>query len=501
MSQSPQNRNSAAEDQGRPNIVIVLADDMGYGDVRVLNPRSRIPTPHMDNLAANGVSFTDAHAASSVCTPSRYALLTGEYCWRSGLHHGVFAGYEPPLISVEKETIARLLRSVGYRTAAIGKWHLGLGYGAVKGSSLDFTRPIPWPVATREFEEQIDFAAPLSGGPLELGFDEFFGTSGCPTCQPPYGWIDGDRFIEPPDVYDESAPYTGRPGMRSASWKHSDADPIIIQHSVDFIGKQSDGEPFFLYVGLDAPHEPCIDEFVPAIARGRSQAGPRGDLVWLVDHAVGEIVAALEASGQVDNTLLIVTSDNGALPGDRVIDADGVEVYRSYDHDPSGGWRGHKAHIWEGGHREPLLIQWPNRIPPGSVCAGLVCLTDLVAMTAALAGAKIPEAAAVDSFDVSPLLANPAHLSPRTSIIHHSQRGVFAVRRDSWKAIFDSEGSGGWPPPSGGPPVEGSRGQLYHLGDDPSETRNLWDVQPDIVESLRTILDQARADGRTAPVM
>lgn len=483
----------------RPNIVIVLADDMGYGDVGVLNPNSRIPTPHMDAVAGRGISFTDAHAASAVCTPSRYAILTGEYCWRSDLQRGVFAGYEPPLIGAEQETIARTLRRAGYQTAAIGKWHLGLGYTAKPGADLDFGRPVPWPVATRDFEEAVDFEAALWGGPLDLGFDEFFGTSGCPTCQPPYGWIDGDRFVEPPDVYEETAPYTGRPGMRSASWEHRDADPIIIDRAVDFIGRQTPDEPFFLYVGLDAPHEPCVDEVIPEFARGKSDAGPRGDLVWLVDHAVGQIVEALTAAGQLDNTLLIVTSDNGALPGDRVIDVDGVEVYRTYDHDASGGWRGFKAHIWEGGHREPLLIQWPDRIPAARSCDALVSLTDLMATAAAIVGEPLPDGAGADSFDLTELLDDPDLPSPRASLIHHSQRGVFAVREGSWKAIFDSEGSGGWPPPRGEGPVPGTRGQLYDLSVDPTESENLWDERPDVIEQLRAVLDTATTSGRTAP--
>ena len=481
----------------RPNIVLILADDMGYGDLEVLNPQSRIPTPNMNRLAAAGISFTDAHSASSVCTSSRYGILTGRYCWRSALPSGVFAGYEPPLIEPGRITIANLLRSAGYRTAAVGKWHLGLGFRRLDGTPVPFDRLLPWPTATREMEESIDFGQPLSGGPLALGFDSFFGTSGCPTCQPPYGWIEGDRFVDPPSVYETTFPYTGRPGMRSPTWEHRDADPTIIARAVNIVERSSadrshDDQPLFLYVGLDAPHEPCTDEVVPLIAAGKSEAGPRGDLVWMVDHCVGQITDALDAAGLTDTTLLIVTSDNGALAGDRVLDDHGVEHYRTYGHLSSGQWRGHKAHIWEGGHREPLLMRWPERIPAGSTTDSLVCLTDLMATVAAVIGAELPDGAAEDSIDFSSVLFEGG-MGDRTTMIHHSQRGVFAVRDGRWKAVFGTTGSGGWPPPVGGPPVDGADGQLYDLDDDPGETRNLWHDRPDIVAALSATLADTRA--------
>jgi arylsulfatase A len=469
-----------------PSIVFVLADDMGYGDVEALNPDSRIPTPNMNAMARRGITFTDAHASSSVCTSSRYSILTGRYCWRTSLPRGVFAGYEPPLIEPDRPTMASVLRDAGYRTVALGKWHLGLGYTVADPFAAELDRPLPWPVASREFEEHVDFTAPLTGGPLAVGFDEFFGTSGCPTCQPPYGWIEGDRFVEPPSVYEPTFPYTGRPGMRSASWEHREADPLIIERAVRTILTSDPAQPLFLYVGLDAPHEPCTDEVVPAVARGRSAAGPRGDLVWLVDHAVGRVVSALESAGRAGETLLVVSSDNGALAGDRVLDDDGREVYRTYGHRSSGPWRGHKAHIWEGGHREPLLMTWPGHIAPGATSDALVGLTDLMATFAAIAGATLPAGAAEDSLDVSAVLDGGP--SPRTSIVHHSQRGVFAVRCGRWKAIFGTLGSGGWPPPAGEGPVPGADGQLYDLERDGGETTNLWFEHPQVVAELDALL-------------
>lgn len=487
-------------DETKPNIVIVLADDMGWGDVGAFNPESKIPTPNMDRVAAEGRSFTDAHAASAVCTPSRYSILTGRYCWRSALPRSVLGGYEPPLIEPERETLASMLSANGYRTAAIGKWHLGLGFSAKRGENIDFDRPLPWGSPDREFEEKIDFEAPITGGPIELGFDYFFGAAGCPTCNPPYGWIENDRFIEPPSVYEEDYFYTGRPGMKSASWDHKDADPTILAKSLEFIDETA-GTPFLLYVGLDSPHEPCVEEVVPEIARGKSNAGPRGDLVWYVDHVVGEIDGALHRKGVAEDTIFIVTSDNGALAGDRILDEDGNEIYRDYGHLSNGPWRGQKSHIWEGGHREPLIIRWPGRIPASDVRGGLVCLGDLMASIAALLGIELDESAAEDSFDLSQLLFGIAAGPGRDTLITHSHRGVFSVRKGRWKAIFGSKGSGGWPPPAGDPPTDDDTiGQLYDLVDDPRETRDLWDERQDVVAELRAILDQARTTSRTAPL-
>ncbi|MBT7101415.1 sulfatase-like hydrolase/transferase, partial [Candidatus Poribacteria bacterium] len=261
----------------RPNIVFIMADDMGYGDVGCYNPDSKIPTPNMDRLAEEGVRFTDAHSPSAVCTPTRYGVLTGRYCWRSALKHSVLFGYEPPLIEPERLTVAGLLKRAGYHTAAIGKWHLGLGYSAKPGEDVDFDRPLPWGNATREFEEQIDFTARITGGPTELGFDYFFGASGCPTCQPPYGFIEDDRFVDPPSEYHDDPVFTSRPGMMSPGWRHKDADPKIAAKAVEYIESRAGSDaPFFVCLTSDAPHEPCTDEDNPEFARGKSDAGPRG---------------------------------------------------------------------------------------------------------------------------------------------------------------------------------------------------------------------------------
>jgi arylsulfatase A-like enzyme len=482
----------------QPNIVFIMADDMGFGDIGCYNPESRIPTPNMDRLAAGGMSFLDAHSASAVCTPSRYGILTGRYCWRTRLKHGVLYGYEPPLIEPDRLTVGGLLKGAGYTTACIGKWHLGLGYSGKLGADLDFGRALPWGNATREFEEQIDFAQPIEGGPTALGFDYFFGCSGCPTCQPPYGFIENDGWVETPSVYVEAPPHAGRAGYTAPGWQHKDADPTIGHKAAEYVEQQKDAdEPFFLYLASDACHEPCVEEVVPEFARGKSRAGHRGDLVWLYDWMVGRVMDALERTGQAENTLIMVTSDNGALPGDRFGDGAGdYHGYHTYGHRSCKDWRGYKAHIWEGGHREPLIARWPGRVAAGSTCDQLVGLQDLMATCAAITGAELPPGAAPDSVDILPLLLDEPHgAPPRDSLIHHSGTGVFSVRKGPWKLIHETLGSGGWPPPRGGPPEPGTPGQLYNLADDPAEENNLWGQRQDKVAELLALLEDTRGRG------
>ncbi len=484
----------------RPNIIFILADDMGFGDVGCNNPDSKIPTPNMDELARRGMRFTDAHSPSAVCTPSRYAILTGRYCWRSSLEHGVLYGYEPPLIEPDRLTVASMLKKVGYQTACIGKWHVGLGFSTKPGRSVDFNRPLPWSDAKRSEEESIDFTQSLTGGPTELGFDYFFGTSGCCTAQPPYGFIENDRFIDPPSVYRDKPRFTGRPGMTSPSWDDKMPDPIIAGKAVEYIEKCAKSDsPFFLYLSTNSPHEPCLTEVVPEFARGQSQAGPRGDMVWLVDWVVGQVMEALDRTGQADNTLIMVTSDNGALPGDRKPGPPGVETvathYNTHGHKSCGDWRGYKAHIWEGGHREPLLARWPGRIKPGTNCDQMVGLVDFLATCAAINGYDLPVGVAQDSASLLPAMLGEPIVKPiHTELIHHSVNGVFSIRQGDWKCIFDTRSSGGWPPPRDGMPVPGSPGQLYNLKNDPAEQTNLWDGQPERVESLRARLMEIRGE-------
>ena len=494
-------KQASNDGRGLPNIVFILADDMGYGDVGCYNYEAKIPTPNMDRVAREGMRFTDAHSCSAVCTPSRYGILTGRNCWRTALRSNVFYGYEPPLIERNRLTVASVLKSAGYRTACVGKWHIGLGYSAKKGEFLDFNCGLPWANAKKEFEEKVDFDSPIEGGPVNLGFDWFYGTSGCPTCQPPYGFIENDRFVITPTEYRISPPLAGRPGMTAPGWDHKEADPRIAGKAVDFIEKQKNsGKPFFLYLASSAPHEPCIENVVPEFARGQSAAGPRGDLVWLFDWMVGRVLDALDRTGLAGNTMVVVTSDNGALPGDRVEGGDMsmLSSYRTYGHKSCGAWRGYKSHIWEGGHREPLLVRWPGSVRPGSASGALVCLNDFFAGFAELAGVRLPDNAGEDSASILPLLRaeTPAI---RTDLIHHSLTGVFSLRSGPWKCVFETQGSGGFPPPAGGPPEQGKPGQLYNLQEDPQEQVNLWDRMPQVVRGISEQMMQYVHDGRSMP--
>lgn len=488
-----------------PNIIFIMADDMGYGDVGCFNHESRIPTPHMDRLAAEGLRCRDAHSPSAVCTPSRYGVLTGRYCWRTRLKEGVTGGYAAPLIDASRLTVASMLKQRGYATACIGKWHVGLGFRDKAG------RPT-------EREEQIDFGKPIAGGPAALGFDYAYYHAGCGTCAPPYGFIEHDRFVDEAfSYYDSDQPDVQSSGMMGESWITRDADVVIAQKACEYIeARAGHGAPFFLYLAPNAPHEPCTEALVPEFACGRSEAGARGDLVWLFDWVVGEVTRTLEKTGQTGNTLLVVTSDNGALPGEFVRGPQGCRVdagtgkreflYRDYGHASCGDYRGYKAHIWEGGHRVPFMARWPGKISAGRVSDEPVCLTDVMATCAAITAYDLPEDAAEDSYSILPVLTGGESVGPavgstiREATIHHSSFGVFSVRQGRWKLILDTKTSGGWPTPRGAHPQPGTPGQLYDMVADAAEETDLWAQEPAVVAQLTGLLEAYTRTGRSAPI-
>jgi arylsulfatase A len=472
-----------------PNIVFIIADDMGFGDPGCYNPQSKIPTPHMDKLAADGLRFTDAHTPAAVCTPTRYGALTGRYCWRRK-KSGVLGGYSPPLIENTRPTIASLLKKQGYSTACIGKWHIGANFQNSAGKR-----------STNE--KDIDFTAAVSGGPNALGFDYAYWHAGCGTTAPPYGFIENEHFVSKSFSY-QKMPH-GDGGMVEAGWVTANADPILTDKACEFIKKSASADnPFFLYLAPNAPHEPCVESVVPEFARGKSKAGSRGDLVWLFDWIVGRVVETLESTGQADNTMIIITSDNGALPGDFLHDDKGRkrrDMFDKFSHKSCGDFRGYKAHIWEGGHRVPLIVRWPGKVKASTVSDEVICLTDFVATSAAIVGAELPDDAAEDSVNMLPaLLGQGSPDKPlREAIVHHSSDGVFAIRQGKWKLILESQGSGGWPPPRGGAPVPGTPGQLYDIEADPGEQTNLWDKHKDVVAGLTTLLKRFQDEGRSVP--
>jgi len=470
----------------RPNIVVVLADDMGWGDLGCYG--SSIPTPNIDRLAAEGVRATNAHSASAVCTPSRYALMTGRYAWRGPLKSFVLMGHGPALIEPERPTLASVLKGQGYATGAFGKWHLGLGWRHTDGSVRSAFEPgaqLHDDVET-DFGRDIDYAAPFTGGPTELGFDRFFGIAGS-LDMPPYVFLDQDRTVGIPDREKERYLTEQRPGLQVEGFDEEEVDVAFAREAVAFIERQ-DG-PFLCYLATSAPHRPNVP---PPFIRGRSGLGDRADGVCLVDWMVGEVVGALERRGILDDTLVIVTSDNGAV------------VYFTDDgdlrlHRPNGDWRGQKGDLWDGGHREPFIARWPARIPAGSVIDSPLCLTDILPTAAAAAGT---EAGVEDGRDVLAVLAGDAVLDPERPLVHHSLSGRFALRAGRWKAIFSLDSGGGFSDrsishlfdgsgePLQTPPWDSAHpeGQLYDMESDPQETRNLWAEHPDVVARLYDVL-------------
>ncbi len=459
----------------RPNIVIILADDLGWGDPRVFSPASKVPTPTLDRLATQGLRFTDAHTPSSVCTPTRYGLLTGRYAWRSALKKGVLNGYSPALIEPERATLASLCKARGYATAAIGKWHLGLGTA-----------------------KRTDYSQPLTPGPNTVGFDSFFGIPAS-LDMPPYLYIRDTAPEQAPtgQVPDSKRASEGgagfwRGGPAAPDFKHNQVLGRLTKEAISFLESRADKtktQPFFLYVPLTAPHTPWqpLPPFV-----GKSGAGPYGDFVAQVDGAIGEVFETMDRLGLTKDTLVIVTSDNGApwRPED----------IEEFGHRANGPWRGQKADIHEAGHRVAFFARWPGRIPAGTTSSQTICLTDVFATVARVIGAKVPRGAGEDSFDLSAVMRTPSIKKPvRSSIVHHSGDGMFAIRSGNWKLIAGL-GSGGFTAPKFIEPKPGEpAGQLYDLAKDPAETDNVYAAHPDVAKRLSGLLKTQQDSGHSAP--
>ncbi|MHC5004703.1 MAG: sulfatase-like hydrolase/transferase, partial [Planctomycetota bacterium] len=460
---------ACAEPPERPNIVFILADDMGYGDAGCYNADSKAPTPHIDRLGREGIRFTDAHAPGAVCVPSRYGLMTGRYPMRAVLRPGRQA-----CIPEGRMTIASLLRDNGYRTAMIGKWHLGFD----DGPDLDWSRP-------------------LAGGPVDRGFDTFFGIPASLDI-PPYYFIRDRTPVAPPTDTIPASATEGWSPIQGAFWRaggvapgfdHEQVLPMLGREAEGVIDRWGDGsEPFFLYVALTAPHTPWLP--LPEF-RGRSGAGLYGDFVAQVDDTVGRILDALDRNGLRDDTLVFFSSDNGPV----WYEADETR----FGHRAVGPLRGMKADAWEGGHRVPFVARWPGRIPAAATTHETLCFTDMLATVAAVVGATVPTDAGDDSFDMLPALLGAELDGPIREATVHKQAGT-AIRAGRWKLI-NHLGSGGFSRPGRVDPVDGGpTGQLYDLEADPGETRNLWMDEPEVVARLLELLRRQREQGRTAPV-
>ena len=457
----------------KPNIVFIMADDMGFGDVSSYNPESKIETPNMDQLASQGLRFTNVHTPSSLCSPTRYGLLTGRYCWRTRLKKGVLVEFygDQPLIEKERLTLASMLKGEGYETACIGKWHVGLSWNTKDGSPASY-----------EEEANIDFSKPVIGGPLERGFDYFYGTAGCSTSDPPYCFIENDKTVSIPTemIPEEIDLLPGVvTGLMASDWSQEEVDIRLCEQAIGFIQRhqaERADDPFFLYFVPSSPHIPWM---VPESMKGKTDEGPRGDLVALVDWCVGQILQTLEEYGLEENTLIIVTSDNGPRKG-----ANG--------HKSAGDLRGYKAQIWEGGHRVPFIARWPGKIEPGTISNEIFSLTDMMASFSALLQKELPADAGEDSYNVLPALLGGEMIEnsarPR---VFHSANGVFAIQQNQWKLIQGTKGPGAGSSIAH-PDSLRLVGQLYNLEQDPYEQEDLWDRYPEIVLELNQILENIK---------
>lgn len=477
------------EKKNKPNIVVILADDLGYGDAQCYNPqRGKIPTPNIDRLAVQGMRFTDAHSSSGICSPSRYALLTGRYHWRSRLQSGIVGVWERPLIAPDRLTIAGLVKQQGYRTAAIGKWHLGWDWPIAEDQrnlfkverSKDHDDEAAVATEKQKSAWRDIFSKPILGGPTTRGFDTYFGTD-VPNW-PPYCFIENDRTIGIPSTFLPGKLFknhlASQQGPALPDWPLEKILPTLGDKACTFIVEAAKKpEPFLLYMPLTAPHTPLAvtDEW-----KGKSGLIPYADFVMQTDAVIGRVIEALEKSGAAGNTMVIFTSDNGCASyiGAKDMEAKG--------HFPSGPLRGYKFDVWEGGHREPFIVRWPGVVKSGSVCGQLVHQADIMATIADILAVKLPDNAGEDSFSFVPLLKG-VDKPIRQHAVSCAGGGPAGLRSGSWKLVYIADAK------------SGTDVQLYNLDTDIGETKNLAAEQPERVAEMKALMEKLIADGRSTP--
>lgn len=486
---------SAPAAAARPNILYILCDDLGYGDVKCLNPAGKIATPHLDRLAAAGMIFTDAHSGSSVCSPTRYGILTGRYAWRSRLKSGVLGGLSPRLIEEGRLTVPAMLKERGYATGCIGKWHLGMDWVKLPGKEVSELS-----IETPEQVRNVDYTRPFTNGPLAVGFESYFGIAAS-LDMVPYAFLENDRVAQQPTETRRIEMMAGRAGAftregpAAPGFTGYEVLPTFTAKTVEFIRQHAaaakSGKPFFLYLPLASPHTPILPT---AEWLGKSGLNPYADFVMQTDAAIGEIMEAVEKAGIAEDTLIVVTSDNGCSPQAK------FEELLAKGHNPSHVFRGHKADIYDGGHRVPFIVRWPARVKAGTKSDQVLCLTDLMATAAEIIGANLPDNAGEDSVSFLPALLGTDQAPLREAIVHHSINGSFAIRQGTWKLALCAD-SGGWSEPR--PGAKGAQGlpevQLCDLSTDIGETKNLQAEHPGIVARLTQLLEKYVAGGRSTP--
>ena len=461
----------------QPNVIVILGDDMGIDSVSAFNPKMGMKTPAIDRLASEGMSFMDAHSTSGVCSPTRYGVLTGRYNWRSRLKRGIVGKWERPLIADARLTLPEMFRAQGYATCMIGKWHLGWHWPK-KGGSV-----------TQKLDE-IDFTKPINGGPNSHGFDYYFGDD-VPNW-PPYAWRENERLIGNPTAQMKQGTMVGvSAGPAVADW---DFSAVLLEYGkrcAEYVrGRKTKEQPFFLYFPMPSPHTPIAPG---GKFKGITGISPYADFLVESDWAVGEIMKALDETGQADNTVVFFTCDNGTSPKANFPQLDTAGVHLNVN------WRGWKADAYEGGHRVPFIVRWPGQVKPGTRSTQTITLTDIMATCAGILGAELPANAAEDSVSLLPVLRGKKMEKPlHDVVIHHSGSGHFAIRKAQWKLLL-CRGSGGWSPPR---ETEAAKKklpmlQLYDLANDPKESKNLHAQYPNKVKELVSDLAKAFRNGRT----
>jgi arylsulfatase A len=470
---------SGGRQKSLPNIVFILADDMGYGDIQAYNPKSKIPTPNLNRLAQQGIRFTDAHSGSAVCTPTRYGLLTGRYCWRSRLKSGVlFPPNDEPLIDDDRLTVAGMLKKYNYNTACIGKWHLGIGWG-------------------RDAQGKVDFNKPINHGPTDVGFDEYFGVAAS-LDMIPYTFLHNHELAQP---VTETQPRLNFPKYVRQGPKAKDFDPgkvldTLTGKAVDYIERSAPkSDPFFLYFPLTAPHKPVWpeDRF-----KNSTKQGPYGDFVHQVDWSVGQVMKALDKMGVADDTIVVYSSDNGSYMFRKNesepdhVDKPEIQGFKPSNHRPNGLLRGTKADIWEAGHRVPFIVRWPGVAQAATKSDATICLTDFFATCSEITGYAKPSNVGEDSFSLLPIIEGRTKDIDRPPVIHHSVNGTFALRDGRWKMVF-SNGSGGREKPRGKPFQKPYT--LFDLKNDPTESTDVIAQYPAIAQRLEKKLKAIMDNG------
>jgi arylsulfatase A-like enzyme len=481
-------------DTPKPNIIVILADDLGFGDVGCYGA-TKIQTPQIDRLAQTGMRFIDAHTSSQICCPSRYALLTGRHYWRSekamkGFETRHAHGSMSEMLERERLTMAKMLKNAGYNTGMVGKWHLGLTWQTKEGKKAD------------KFCENLDYTKPFEGGPLTHGFDYFYGIAGSAGA-PPYCFLENNYAKMPPSVFlyegDKNTVFLAK-GMMGKGWQHNKMGLTFAEKSVQFIEKQAiKKQPFFLYLAATQPHTPHITTLK---FKGKSQAGAYGDMVAELDWTVGKIVETLKKQGIYDNTLIILTSDNGGITTGVTTWATDPTRYEieDYGHKQNGFLRGQKGDLWEGGHRVPFIAFWKNKIAPNQTSSQMLCLTDLLATFATITGQGLPDDAGEDSFNILSLFTEGGNAKPvRHTLIHYADHdSCFAFRQDNMKLI-NCQNSGGFMSPYMPENPKRPKGQLYNIQFDLTESENLYDAKPDAVKAMEAVLKKEIEQGYTRP--